>query len=668
MNKNIRLISIVVCLIYIFMLFPSMFVHAADSKAYSDGYGNGLWDGMDAAYDDLVDLNRKNYSKVMPKDNEIKSYYDLDKETSAYTRDFIKGYKEGFREGYNTTYDNPKFDVVDLNYDELIGYEMGKAAGYSDFYANKNNRWANSVPGATKIVQIFGLGKETNSYKNKFIKNFKSQYQEGYEIAYREAKYEPFLNSFERGEKDGEQIGGLLGANYGSKDYFDKMSIKWDRNMLTDSEIIKTFSLDKDVEDYQKSFLASYKKAYREEYEEAYRNANLEYHYLCYKNGYDTGKNLGIAKGASNAKTDYLMGKPNSIDKYSFTEKNLSDEYNLHKETKGYRDGFIGGFKQGFSEGYIETYQMTLYASFSEKIAEEIIPIGGNQIISGDNKILVAVNNGTFYNDVMLTIDKYMQEKDTFDLPGKEVFTKNSDLYLLKISNPYDRYNNDNKIEVSFEYYGGAKGGVYRYQYGSWYYLPTKISENSITAYLSPKLAQENAAYGVFIDEKCIIPLDTRGHWARDEVITTLRRGYTGLYNDNTFRPDASLTKAQLILYLGRANRWKMDLSDSDLKKVESLKDYKSIETIKGLVAYCLKEGYLDVSKDNKINPNSNISYSELEGIIKKVYNNDDFTWKWVSDKMAVIKDKRSGSLDSMNNKVTRAEFSYMLNLLDEFY
>ena len=649
------------------MLFPSIFVFAAtDSKAYSDGYGNGLWDGMDAAYDDLEDVKRKNYSKAMMSEKEIRSYYDLDKETTAYARDFIRGYKEGFREGYNTTYDNPKFDVSDLNYDELIGFEMGKAAGYSDFYAGKNNRWANAVPGANKIVQMFGLGKETNSYKNSFIKNFKSNYQEGYEIAYREAKYEPFLNDLERGEKDGRQIGGLMGANYGKKDYFDKKAIQWNRDLPSDSEIIKTFTLNKDVFEYEKSFISAFKKYYREEYEEAYRNANLQYQSLLFKNGYESGKILGTSKGISAAKIDYIMGKSNSIDKYNFTNENIIIEYNLNNENIRYRDGFIGGFNEGFKSGYIETYQQDFFYAFTDKVAEEIIPLDGGQVNSGDAKLNITIANGTFYNDVILSIDQYMQNKNQINLPWDKQFIKSSDLYSIKIDNPYNKFDNDKMIELNFEYYGGIKGGVYRFHYGKWVYVPTRISENKITAYISPKTIQERAIYGVFIDEMAINPLDIRGHWARDEIITTLRRGYTGLYSDNTFRPDLNLTKIQLLLYLNKANNWNIKLGDNDIKLAENLKDFQDFKGVKDIVAYSIKEGYLSISDDNHFRPNSSITYSELEEIIKKVYENNDFRWKWVEEKMATVKDKRCNSIDSMNNKVKRAEFAYLLNLLSE--
>ncbi len=663
--KKTRLITIIICFFYVSFIFPSFFVYAADSQAYKDGYSNGLWEGIDAAYDDLEDVKKKNYSKAMPKDSEIKDYYDLDKETAAYSRDFIRGYKEGFKEGYNNTYDNPKNEIQPTNYEEELGMEMGRAAGFSDYYANKNNRWASAVPGTTRLIDMFGLGKETNAYKNKFITKFKENFQEGYETAYREAKYEPKLYDIERGEQDGEVIGGLLGANYGRKDYYDKKAIKWDRNLPSDNEIIKSFVLNNDVANYQKSFIAAFKKAFQEKYDEAYRNANIEYYKGLFDKGYDSGKALGIAKGTSNAQADYMMARSNDPERFKLTDDIVINEYNLFNEHKRYQDGFIAGFKGGYKSGYTIAYQSLSFSAYSEKVIDELIPMGGGAILAGDSKMQLILDKGIFYNDVVASINKYTQIKNPVSLPSKDSFIKSSDLYQLNIINPYERFDNDKPIMMSFEYYGGIKGGIYRYLYGNWMYVPSSISENMITAYITPRMAQQNALYGVFIDEKAINPLDTRGHWAKDDIITTLRRGFTGLYSDNTYRPDVYLTRAQLLTYLGRANKWKVELPDEFMKAPEKLEDYNDIKGIKGLVAVSMKEGYLEIT-DNKFKPNEAISYKDLEKVIRKVYKNNGFTWKWVENKMAVIKDKRSSSVDSMNNKITRAEFAYMLNLLNE--
>lgn len=665
LKKSIRFISAALILVFTFILLQPFIVHGADSVAYNDGYSNGLWEGRDGAYDDLEDVKTKNYRRSMPKDSEIESRFDLDKETAQYRRDFIRGYKNGYEKGYNDTYDNPQIEIVPTNYDEMIGYEMGKAAGLNDFYADKSNKWALAVPSTTKILKLFDLTKETNAYKNEFVIKFKTSFQKGYELAYRQAKFEPVLNDLKRGEEDGIKIGGLLGEDYGSKDYYAGNTNKWDRDLLSDKEIESTFSLAKEAADYRESFISSFKRAYREKYNDSYRKELFNYESSLFKDGHENGKRLGNAKGYSLGKSDFIMGKPNSVDKHNFTDENIINEYQLHNENKRYRDAFIGGFKEGFKEGYIESYQDNALASYSEKIAEETIPIGGGEVLSGDSKLNLAIDAGTFYNDVVVSIDKYTKVKNTITLLPDDRYISSSDLYLLKINNPSGKYDEDSMIKVSLEYYGGLKGGLYRYHYGHWKYVPTLITETAVTAYISPKSVLESAVYGVFIDEKALYPADIRGHWARDEIITALRRSYMGTYPDNTFKADTDLTKVQLLLYLNWANNWKVEIDDDDMEVVENLKDVDKIKAVKELAAFGIKKGYLSISEDNRFNPNDSISYGDLEKIIRKVYNNSGFTWKYVSDKMATVKDKRCKSIDSMNNKITRAEFSYLLSLLN---
>ncbi|MCK9216714.1 MAG: S-layer homology domain-containing protein [Firmicutes bacterium] len=664
MNRNIKFTSAALILVFIFILFQPFIVYGVDSVAYNDGYSNGLWEGRDAAYEDLEDVKSKNFRRLLPKDSEIESRFDLDKETTQYKRDFKSGYKSGFEKGYNDTYDNPQIEIIPTNYDEMIGYEMGKAAGLSDFYANKNNKWALAVPSTTKILNLFDLKKETNAYKNAFVIKFKSKFQDGYEFSYRQAKFEPTLNDLKRGEEDGKKIGELLGENNGKKDYYDGSSNKWDRDLLSDKEIESIFALKKEVNDYKNSFISSFKRAYQEQYNEGYRNGLLDYENSLFKDGHENGNKLGNAKGYSTGKSDFIMGKPNSVDKHNFTDENIINEYQLHNESQRYRDAFIGGFKEGFKEGYIESYQDNALASFSEKIAEETISIGGGEVLSGDGRLKLAIDAGTFYNDIIVSIDKYTKVKNTITLLPDDRYTSSSDLYLLKIDNPTDKYNDDKDIIVNLDYYGGLNGGLYRYHYGHWQYVPSVLTENSLTAYINPKSLFENAVYGVFIDEKATYPLDIRGHWAKDEIITAIRREYAGLYNDNTFRADTPLTTAQLLLYLSWANNWKVEANDDNLAVVKSLKDYNDIKDIEELVAYGIGKGYFHISAGNKFNKNNTVSYKELEKIIQKVYDYKDFGWEFVSDKMARLKDKRCSSNDSTNNKVTRAEFAYLLNLL----
>ncbi|NLN48737.1 MAG: hypothetical protein GX154_06590, partial [Clostridiales bacterium] len=327
-RKHILIIFIA---IFVFILFQSVTVlGAADSDAYKDGYTNGLWEGGDAAYDDLEDGFKKNFRKAMPKEDEIISRYDLDKVSNNDKRDFIRGYKEGFELGYNNTYDNPKIEFTPTNYDKVVGYAMGEAAGLSDFYAGKKNKWAEAVPSAAKLVELFGLKNETTAYKNDFILNYKKEFQTAYELAYKNAKFEPMANDALRGYEDGDKIGKLMGADYGRKDFSGNKNIDWKRNLPSDNDLKKTFSLHNEVPDYVKSFLSAFKRSFEDRYNDSYRDAGVEYYSSLFEGAYNNGNSLGQMKGSSIANVDYMMGKPNSIEKYNFTDENLTIEYRLH--------------------------------------------------------------------------------------------------------------------------------------------------------------------------------------------------------------------------------------------------------------------------------------------------------------------------------------------------
>ena len=629
MKRNIRLITMITCLFYVLMLFPSLFVIAAnDNEAYKAGYSSGLWEGIDSAYSDLEDLKSKNYYKVMPKDKDIIANYDLDKETSTYRTNFVRGFKDGFREGYNTTYDNPKIEAKPTNYDEALGYQMGEVSGYNDYYAGKANKWTNGVPTTTKLIEMFQLTKEPNAYKNSFITNFKAKFQEGYEFGYRQAKYEPFITAIEKGAADGTKFGGILGSNFGRMDYYNSSVNQWDRDLPSDDEIKSIFLLNNDYDDYSKAFLTSFKKAYREKYEEAYRTANVNYNTLLFEKGYAQGKDIGLVKGESLARIDLLMGKSNNENRHNFSDNNIINEYKLFNENEKYKEGFISGFREGTKTGYMTVYQNSNFESFISKTETQIVPISGAQVISGDNKMMLSIDKGIFYNDVIVSIDKLMGTNISVKLPSRDRYTKSSEPYAIKVVNSNDGLNRDKPIKLSFEYYGPQSGGIYKYNNNAWIYLPSKIDSNSISTLINPKsMNNNNGIYAVFIDDKAWNPDDLRGHWAKDEIIAYLRRGIAGVYSDNTFRPDIGITHGQLIAYINKVYKKELEIPE---------------------------------------NIYSAVTYEETEELMKIATGDKSFSWIAIAEKIMNNKDKRAKSYDSMDNYITRAEVVYMLYYLNE--
>lgn len=614
----------------IFMVFPEPYVKTeADGEGYQLGYSNGWIDGIKAAEIDYENRDNKNYLKVMPNSSEITEMYNLEGESSDYITDFISGYEAGFKDGYNMAYDksNSKKETS-LNYAEELGFAMGEIQGYIDFFNGKSNKWTNSVPSTSDINKIFDLTKEADDYKNRFISTFIKNFKEGYENGYRKVKYEPYMDAVEKGAVDGEKLGKIMGANNGKYDYYMGRDNQWTRNLPSDKQIISMFSLSKDYDGYLNAFISAFKKSYRESYEEAIRMARIEYSTFQFEKGYSHGFDIGSIKGKNTAKIDVMKGVGNNVNRYEITDTDIINHYKLFYENDNYERGFISGYREGFKIGYIEEYQKSRYDYFIEMTTVEIVPTSGAQIVSSDKKVYIDIDKGSFYKDVLISIEK-IYENSQMVMPLKDRYIRASDIYSIQIVNASENVNNDKNIILSFKYFGKENAGIYKYSDNKWIYMPTtyKIGQDIISTYIKPETINNKVMiFGVFIDNKIINPLDLRGHWAREEIDAYLRRGIVELYEDNTFRPDTPIFRGQAVELIN-------DVFNADL----------------------ILEGDFDVP----------MTYKEIEDIMKQIYD-ADFSWIEIAKKMMWSKDKRSMSLSSMDYYITRAEMIYMLYYLKE--
>jgi len=279
-------------------------------------------------------------------------------------------------------------------------------------------------------------------------------------------------------------------------------------------------------------------------------------------------------------------------------------------------------------EGYITEYRDSNYEYGKRKIVTETIPISGAEIFSGDRLMKLTIEKGTFYNIAAVSIDKTVTSNANIKLPSKEGMIKASEFYTISVANSSSSVNPDKSAELSFEYYGPPNGGIYKYSSGTWIYLPSRINENSISTKLSSRsINNSTCTYGVFIDENARDPYDLRGNWAKDEIAAYIRRGIAEAYPDGSFRPDSPLT-------LGKAVAWINNVYKTKLAAQES--------------------------------PNNTVTYTGIETLMKQATGDGDFKWSYIAAKMALNKDKRSGSFSSMSGTVTRAEAIYMLYYLNE--
>ncbi|WP_312833140.1 S-layer homology domain-containing protein [Sedimentibacter saalensis] len=261
---------IILILIVLLMLFNTGTVFAATgSLSYEAGYEAGY----DYGYD-----RKDNDTKLSAND----AYFDKYKDSKAHRalKNKIDDYKEsefknGFIDGYMDAYDEKGNANQEIDYPTDLGKAMGAIKGAKDYQSGKDSDWRAAIPGSTNISKMFELDKQSSSYRGTFIKEFTTAFNEGYVEAYDMAAYDPTLVTLEQSFKDGEDVGVIVGAAYGAKDFYAGKDLDFKRDLPSRNEITEQYSLNNDELDYEDGFISGFISAYEISYNEAYRKANM---------------------------------------------------------------------------------------------------------------------------------------------------------------------------------------------------------------------------------------------------------------------------------------------------------------------------------------------------------------------------------------------------------
>ncbi|MBP1927328.1 hypothetical protein J2Z76_003225 [Sedimentibacter acidaminivorans] len=264
--------KIISILIVLLMLFNTGTVFAAidtDSLSYEAGY--------EAGYDYGYDRKDKD-TKLSAND----AYQDKYKDSRAHRslKNKIENYKEsefknGFIDGYLDAFDDKSNANDETDYPSALGEALGVIYGARDYQKGKDSDWRAALPISTNISKMFELDKQSSSYRGAFITEFTKAFNEGYAEAYDTAAYEPALVSLEQGFMDGEDVGMIVGAPYGAKDFYAGKDLEFKRDLPSRNEIIKQYSLNNDDLDYEDGFISGFISAYEESYNQGYRESNM---------------------------------------------------------------------------------------------------------------------------------------------------------------------------------------------------------------------------------------------------------------------------------------------------------------------------------------------------------------------------------------------------------
>lgn len=624
------------------------------SRGYNAGYILALVNNAIGKHTPYNEIPRPSRDQVF---NENMDYLH-DKE-NVDRSPFYTGYLKGREDGYNAYIGKDGSDEVEVQdgkvFGGVFGLIYGEIRGIKDYREGKNSDWLKAIPKDAELTTQFDLKKLSAEERTRFINEFKLSFQKGYESAYINEMFGINRESFEKGEEDGVYFGEIFGNIYGTKDYFEGRNLDYNRNMPSDEKIKNEYALTTDRKEYIEAFLSGFKKAFREAYLNSYRDARNNIIELEESNAYENGYEVGEIRGIMQGKQDYINGKTSNWLRAKPSTSSIINDYNLIYQNQKYMDSFINGFWDGYSKGYTETYKELSQKDAMNKVTSIIVPIEGGIVRSSDNSMFVQIEKGTYYRENIVNIE-VVSNSTKFD--SKYIIASNS--YKVYVVNPSGEYNPDKKVLISFEYYGDNNAGIYIQKNGRWVYLESKINNNSIITSIDPSLISgDGNVFTVLVDKEFVNFYDIRGHWAKDEIDTLVRKGIINGYPDKTFRPDKYITRAEFIVLLSRAYEWELP---SDLSNISIFKDRSSFSVFnEKQISYALSRGYINGYPDNYFRPGNYISYKEVEIIMRRILGNNNFTWDSYANKMIYDKKVRSSSFDSMSNHITRAEFAYLL-------
>ena len=157
---------------------------------------------------------------------------------------------------------------------------------------------------------------------------------------------------------------------------------------------------------------------------------------------------------------------------------------------------------------------------------------------------------------------------------------------------------------------------------------------------------------------------DIVNHWAKAHIEDFASKGYVGGYDDNTFRPNNDITRAEFVRivnkYFGFTNGESENFTDVD-KDAWYYKD----------VCIGIREGYINGYQDGTFRPNDTISREEVASIVRTItglvengsskFSDDNKIGSWAKKSVYALADNKimSGYEDNTfrpKNKITRAE------------
>ncbi len=242
-------------------------------------------------------------------------------------------------------------------------------------------------------------------------------------------------------------------------------------------------------------------------------------------------------------------------------------------------------------------------------------------------------------------------------------FPKEIDISSMSLSGSgFDEINGSITLDFyTFAAESGIVDGLYK-----WYIDETFLKENPFQAvedngiivrylYLKDEELFNFSKYFEFTD--------IEGHYMESEINEFLDYGYLYLNPYLTFEPDEPITRGEFIVLLDSVYEWPT-VYDDEVDLTE-FRDYDDLGSLEGSFAKAVHKGFLsgfvEGYEDRTLRPRDPISYREVEFLMNRIKETDDFTWSTIANSLGWRKGITEDRWNDLNEPLTRAEAVYLL-------
>ena len=142
-----------------------------------------------------------------------------------------------------------------------------------------------------------------------------------------------------------------------------------------------------------------------------------------------------------------------------------------------------------------------------------------------------------------------------------------------------------------------------------------KINNNFLKFFVTSLILSQYLTISTFAQVNLFS--DVKGHWSQSEIDIFIKNGYIQGYEDLTFRPDLSITRAEFITIVNKV---------LGFKKVgkENFGDINKDQWFYEQICIAIEAGYIQGYEDNTFKPNNFITREEVASILTSIKKNKD--------------------------------------------